>query len=82
MTIIRTHNAEKWMHQNNATVLDIVEGVLNDNYLVDTDRGFAGLYLVPENSWTSSYRIEFGTVNECNRIFENWEEFKAVNLFA
>ena len=54
-------NLDKWMHQNRAEILEVVEGCLLDNFLVSTKRGTAAIIETPVNCWTSCYKIYFST---------------------
>ena len=67
---------DKWIHQNRAHYTgDFEEGVLLDNFVVITKRGFAAFYEHYLNEWSSDYYVEFqsGTAQD---VFNNWYEFE------
>ena len=67
---------EKWAHQNNAEYTgDYIEGVLLDNFIMCTPRGFAAFYENYLNEWSSTYYVEFQP-GAAQNIFSNWYEFE------
>lgn len=54
-------DVDKWIKQNAGTVIDIVDGVLIDNLLIETKRGYAALIERPTTEWTSAYTLYFST---------------------
>ena len=67
----------KWLHQNRGEVIDIVEGCLLDDYLVQTKRGYAAVYEHFLNEWSSDYHIEF-QAGRADELFERWDEHKRI----
>ena len=63
-----------WLHQNNAETSDGADGCLLDNFLVETKRGYAGIYEHYLNGWSSDYYVEFQT-GEASEVFKNWHAF-------
>lgn len=51
---------EKWIHQNNASVEDIVEGCLLDSVLVQCSGGVAAIFETYQNSNSSVFTVYFG----------------------
>lgn len=68
---------KKWLHQNNGTAVDCVEGCLLDNLLVETKRG---LVIIKEhflNTWSSDYYCEFVPWKLSMELYKKWEELCA-----
>ena len=72
--LIEPASLDKWLSQNDGEIINCVEGVLQDNYLVSTRRGIAAIYEHPLNCWSSVLRIEYqaGTGSD---VFEGWDRF-------
>lgn len=73
---------EKWMYQNKACYTGAcIEGTLLDNFVLDTEIGYAAFYESPVNEWTSRYYVEYG-INRKNKpcsswrtVWKNWYDF-------
>lgn len=75
--ILGSTKLDKWLHQNKAEYTgDFVEGVLLDNFVVMTKRGFAAVYEKYLNSNASGYEIHFETGTAQN-VFKEWYEFES-----
>lgn len=75
--ILGSTKLEKWLHQNDAEYTgDFVDGVLLDNFVVMTKRGFAAVYEKYLNSNSSCYEIHFETGTAQN-MFNEWYEFES-----
>ena len=69
-------NIDKWLHQNGAEYTgDYYEGVLLDNYVVMTRRGFAAVYEHYLNANSSDYLIEWEP-GPAQNVWKNWYEFE------
>jgi hypothetical protein len=67
---------DEWFHQNKAAYTgDCVEGVLLDNFVIMTKRGFAAVYEKYCNESTSCYHVVFETGTAQN-MFKQWYEFE------
>jgi hypothetical protein len=67
---------EMWLHQNRAEYTgDCVEGVLLDNFVLATKRGFAAVYEKYCNEWTSCYHVVFEPGTAQN-MFRQWYKFE------
>lgn len=66
---------QMWLHQNNAQISDCLEGVLLDNLLVLTKRGWAAIYENAINANASDYIIEFQT-GTAPDVFKHWDAFE------
>lgn len=78
---ISADQVEKWMHQNKACYSGaFVDGVLLDNFGIDTEKGFAFFYEHAVNEWTSNYRVEYAISKEKNEDgkYKHCEEWKTV----
>lgn len=71
---IQPCNMEKWLYQNSADCMECVEGCLLDNFIVATKHGYAAIYEVYKNEWTSAYYVEFqrGIAPE---VWARWYKF-------
>ena len=63
---------EKWIRQNGAAVLDIIDGVLLDNFLIECKRGAAVVKETYINSNMSGYTVYFSRDNK--EIYNFWDE--------
>lgn len=63
--------AEKLFYQNDADIIDIIEGCLLDNYLFCTNRGYFILKETYLNPNASIYTILFSKTSK--QIFDMWE---------
>ena len=69
---------EKWFYQNRGEYTgDFIKGVLLDNFIIATKRGFAAVYEKYCNEWSSCYHIVFETGTARN-MFKQWYEFEQV----
>lgn len=71
---ISQSNLPIWLRQNNAETMDFREGVLADNFIVGTRRGYAGIYEHYLNPWASDYLVEFQP-GDAPEIWSRWEAF-------
>ena len=69
-----TGTAEKIIYQNRAEVVDIIEGVLLDSYLLETKRGYMILKDTYLNPNQSIYTIYYST--DSDKIQEVWDTLK------
>ena len=67
-----TGDVDKWTKQNSGTIIDCVEGVLIDNLLIETKRGYAALIERPTTEWTSAYTIYFSRDNAAYDFFYDY----------
>lgn len=58
------NNIDKFLHQNQAEIIELVEGSLIDNYLIVTKRGYMALIEKYVNCWTSEHILYFSTKEE------------------
>lgn len=66
----------RWLHQNKAEYTgNFVEGVLLDNFVVATKRGFAAIYEKPLNPNQSWYHVVF-EAGTAQNMFSQWYEFE------
>jgi len=72
------HNIGKWIHQNDAEVIDVFEGTLHDNYLLACRRGYAVAFVKPVTEWTSVHLVKFVPYSdeECTELFSLFYERK------
>lgn len=70
---------DKWMHQNGATVIDCREGCLQDNLLLETNRGYALLLEHAKGTWYSSLDLYFEAAREDKKslLWDFWDEWSA-----
>lgn len=68
----------KWMHQNEAEVIDMFEGTLHDNYLLGCKRGYAVAFVKPVNEWNSVHLVKFAPYSDedCTELFSLFYERK------
>lgn len=72
---IASGELEKWLFQNKAECTgDFIEGVLLDNFVVSTKRGFAAIFERSLNCWSSDYEIVFQP-GEAQDVFAEWHRF-------
>lgn len=86
MTVFKlgSREYEKWIHQNNAGVLDLVEGCLLDSVLVDCKRGVAAMFETALNTWSSAYLVYFAPYNDPDALAtvnNMWDTFAGAALF-
>ena len=82
MTTFTIRNIDKWIAQNDAFILDAVEGCLLDNMYIACRRGIAFVFETYLNANSSSYTCHFFRRGECNtpeynHISERWAELEA-----
>ena len=76
----------KWFHQNEAKYTgDFVEGVLLDNFVIATKRGFADRCPAKDKGTIPAYRVEAFlvfrlAVNPCNDSCRTQSDFGKLNL--
>lgn len=71
---IEADQVEKWMYQNGACYTGaFVDGVLLDNFVVDTKYGFAVFRESYVNEWSSRYYVEYA-INRSGKHCEAWRE--------
>ena len=68
---------EKLMHQNRGEIIDIIEGCLIDNYLINTKRGYMAIIESFVNTCTSNHTIYFST--DPGEIDYIWDRYQAAN---
>ena len=80
---ITISNFDKWAHQNKISYTGFYEeGVLCDNFIVETKRGVAAVYEHYRNEWASDYYVEFvdyknGFKNgEVDALWAKWYDFE------
>jgi hypothetical protein len=77
---------DKWIHQNNAVVIDFLDGCLLDNMLLQTRRGVAFVKETIVNTWCSTYTLYFAANKDAgaaDTVYNMWNEFAdAVGLSA
>ena len=86
MTVFKLGSCEysKWIHQNNAKVLDLVEGCLIDSVLVDCKRGCAAMFETALNEWSSAFLVYFAPYNDLDAletVNNMWNTFSGAPLF-
>lgn len=87
---IEPNKLEKWMHQNKANFTGTaIEGCLLDNFVIDTEKGFAMVYESYVNPNQSRYYVEYAISREKNEkgnykhciawkiVWKNWYKFAA-----
>lgn len=62
---------EKLIHQNKGEIIDIIEGCLQDNFLISTSRGYIALIENYVNCWTSNHKLYFST--NPGEIYAIWD---------
>ena len=67
MTELTIKNLNKWLHQNQAEVIDSFPGCLQDYYLVTTKNGRAYIYENYVNSNNSNHCVRFYRNGSNNR---------------
>lgn len=82
MTIMTIHDIDKWIAQNDAFILDAVEGCFLDNMYIACRRGIAFALETYATSNSSVYTCYFFRRGECNtpeynRLAEQWAEMEA-----
>lgn len=65
---------EKWMHQNDAEMVESEEGCLLDNYLMYCKRGIAVIVEKYVNCWTSCHEVHFYRPDESLDAHDEWQE--------
>ena len=65
---------EKLIHQNKGKIIEFIEGCLQDNYLIVTNRGYIALLENYVNTWTSNHKLYFST--ESGEIYAIWEQLE------
>lgn len=81
MTTFRIRNIDKWIAQNDAFILDAVEGCLLDNMYIACRRGIAFVLETYVNANSSAYTCYFFRRGECNtpeynQLAEQWAELE------
>ena len=65
---------QKFIEENQAEIIDIIEGCLLDNYLLSTKNGYIAMIETYVNSWTSCHTIykstDSGEIDEIWNILE------------
>ena len=82
MTTFIIRDIDKWIAQNDAFILDAVEGCLLDNMYIACRRGIAFVLETYATSRSSVYTCYFFRRGECNtpeynRLAEHWAELEA-----
>ena len=75
MTEMRIKELDKWIHQNNGEVIDIAEGSLIDNIIIDCKRGTCFIFEEYKTEWTSAYHAFFFPEKEYNSADYNTTEY-------
>lgn len=66
---------EKWCTQNGAVYTGVCEeGVLLDNFVMATKRGYAAFYAHYRNEWSSDYYVEFQK-GAAQDVWRKWYAF-------
>ena len=86
MTVFKlgSREYEKWIYQNNAEVLDLVEGCLIDSVLVDCRRGCAAMFETALNECSSAFLVYFAPYNDPDALAtvnNMWDTFSGAALF-
>ena len=68
----------KFLHQNKADVVDVLEGVLLDSFLLTTERGYMVLKETYLNPNASVYTVYFST--DSRKIYDIWDELTDKNV--
>lgn len=81
MTTFKIRDIDKWISQNDAFILDAVEGCLLDNMYIACRRGIAFVLETYVNANSSAYTCYFFRRGECNtpeynRLAEYWAELE------
>lgn len=82
MTTFVVRDIDKWIAQNDAFILDAVEGCLLDNMYIACRRGIAFVLETYLNANSSGYTCYFFRRGECNtteynQLAEHWAELEA-----
>ena len=79
--ILRGINIDKWIAQNHGEVVEVVEGCLLDNLIIDCNRGTAYIFEEYVSPWSSRYHVYFLKYGPhrpiYNFIYEMWENLRA-----
>ena len=67
---------KKWLKQNDAEIIETVEGVLLDSYLVSCKNGMAAVYEHYATPNSSNYYVEFSRGTE---VETDWYEYVSIN---
>ena len=81
MTTFVVHDIDKWIAQNDAFILDAVEGCLLDNMYIACRRGIAFVLETYLNANSSVYTCYFFRRGECNtpeynHLAAHWAELE------
>ena len=68
----------KFLHQNKADVVDAIDGVLLDSFLLTTERGYMVLKETYLNPNASIYTVYFST--DSDKIYSIWDELTDKNV--
>ena len=71
-------NIDKFLHQSRGVVVDLLEGTLQDSFLVSGKRGYYFLKDTFVNTWSSVYIVFFAAyknVDDVNTLFNMWDDF-------
>lgn len=68
----------KFLHQNKADIVDAIDGVLLDSYLLVTARGYMVLKEAYLNPNASNYTVYFST--DSRKIYDIWDELTDKNV--
>lgn len=78
--IFIVNELEKWLEQNKAECVEVIEGCLIDNALYACKRGYAAIYERVVNSGTSAYETHFQPYSDndgmdvYNEFYEYFED--------
>ena len=73
--MLRANTEGKWMHQNEAVLIDCFEGCLVDNELYACKRGYCAAYEKPLNEWSSTKAYKFTPYTDKDACAELLDEF-------
>ena len=68
------YNVEKFIHQNDAEIIDGVDGCLLDDILLYARRGLIAIFETYVNPNLSAYTVHFST--DADEIYRLWDERK------
>lgn len=69
-----TGNDQKFIEENQAEIIDIIEGCLTDNYLLSTNNGYIAMIETYVNCWTSCHTVYTST--DSGEIYGIWDKLE------
>lgn len=80
MTIGRISDIDKWVYQNSAEPVEVIDGSLIDNVVYSCRRGVAFVYEECLNCWSSGYLMKFISYSDAQRLPDQiralWDEWQ------